>query len=488
MSEEAARDTSIASRKWQPRAGCTDSGRMTDVTKQTELFLADASRVAEATNDDSPLWWAIQGAIAQSSQFFVKKLSRNDTSWADDSRKHQAGFYIPRPIRDSGFFPPLQPDNPDKPHIFHAACRVLWPQTGETTVSHMRHFSNKGTETHFTGLVKPLFRSLAPASLLLIGKFKEPVSDCRYWIVVLDSITEEAELLETVLDVEADFHFGLFHPSAFEKAAQLDRDETTELIERLQAALRGGTLPQLLTDFAKIPDPAAIAMSARQEWLEKHHIAEINPWEVEAPGDAIMEISRDIEYRIFRRFELRRRAAEVVGILAGETDLVTRVVRGFAELDAVFLSASQQRKTRAGRSFEQHIAATLTAGRIRFIEQAVTGGRRPDFVLPDVKELKSKRRSRAGALVLAAKTTLRERWKQVSSERLNCDVFLATVDDRVPATSIKEMTDAGIRLVVPESLKASDEACYAESESVLSFRVFFDHEIRSTRPFLLLAN
>src|SRR5690606_12369600 len=100
-------------------------------------------------------------------------------------------------------------------------------------------------------------------------------------------------------------------------------------------------------------------------------------------------------------------------------------------IDAVFLSASQQRKTRAGRSFEHHIAAALTAGRIRFVAQAVTGGRRPDFVMPDLAQLKNRRRARGDALVLAAKTTLRERWKQVSSERINCEVFLATVDDRI---------------------------------------------------------
>lgn len=456
------------------------------MSEQQDLDLSGSSSIAEAAADGSPLWWKIQSLVSQSTELFVKKLSRNDTSWADDSGKHQAGFYIPRPIREAAFFPELQANNPAKPHIFHAPCTVLWPQTGEITLSNMRHYSNKGPETHFTVLPKPLFQDLTPASLLLVGRLARPLSDCHYWIVVLDSSNEEAELLETVLDLDAGFHYGLFDPARFDDAARLARDETQELIERLQIALRNGTLPTLLADYADIPAPASIAADARDEWLQANGVTALDPWLIERPGDAIMEISRDIEFRHYRRFELRRRATELVSLLAGSSDLVTAIVRRFPEIDRVFLSASQQRKTRAGRSFEHHIAACLNAGRIRFTEQAVTGGRRPDFVLPDVVALRSKKRAYEDALVLAAKTTLRERWKQVSSERLNCDVFLATVDDRVAAASVREMADAGIRLVVPEALKGSDEAHYKGQPNVLSFREFFDGEVRKARPFLLM--
>lgn len=443
--------------------------------------------IAETAADGSPLWWKIQSLTSDSNELFVKKLSRNDTSWADDPGKHQAGFYIPRPIREAGFFPELQADNPAKPHIFHAECAVLWPQTGEVTASQMRHYSNKGPETHFTVLPKALFQDLTPASLLVVGRLARPMAGCSYWIVILDSAGEEAELLETVLDLGAAFHYGRFDPARFEDASRLARDETQELIERLQKAITAGTLAELLAEYADIPDPTSIATTARDEWLQTNAYPTLDPWAIPNPGDAIMEISRDIEFRHYKRFELRRRAAELVALLAGPSDLVTSVVKHFPEIDRIFLSASQQRKTRAGRSFEHHIAASMKAGRIRFVEQAVTGGRRPDFVLPDLPTLRSRRRAYGDALVVAAKTTLRERWKQVSSEKLNCDVLLATVDDRVAAASIREMADSGIRLVVPESLKTSDEAHYKGQPNVLSFREFFDKEIRSARPFLLLT-
>lgn len=455
------------------------------MSEQRDLYLTEAPRIEEESADGSPLWWKIQALAQQSDALLVKKLSRNDTSWASDTGKHQAGFYIPRPIREAGFFPQLNAENADKPHIFTAEVSVLWPQTGETTLSSMRHYSNKGPETHFTRLPKPLFKDLTPASLLLAGRFINPVAGCGWWIITLDSAGDEAELLETILDLPVDFHHQLFHPSALAQSASSAREEVDELIDRFRVAIRNGTLGELVREYATIPDAATIANQARQQWLHAKGIAKFDPWEIEAPGDAIMEISRELEYQLYRRHELRRRAGELLTILCGADDLAGAVLRNYPQIDAVFLSASQQRKTRAGRSFEHHIAAALTAGRIRFVEQAVTGGRRPDFVMPDLEQLHNHNRAREGALVLAAKTTLRERWKQVSSERLNCDVFLATVDDRVAAPSIREMADADIRLVVPESLKTSKESWYHDQENVLSFREFFDDSLRSKRPFLI---
>lgn len=455
------------------------------MTEQRELELEGGSRVAEVAADGTPLWWKIQALVQESHSLFVKKLSRNDTSWADSRDKHQAGFYIPRPIREQGFFPPLAAVNPAKPHIYTAEVHVLWPQTGETTLSSMRHYSNKGPETHFTRLPKGLFESLTPASLLLSGRLTLPIAGAGWWIVVLDSAGEEAELLETILDLGIDFHHAIYTASEFQAAASAPQSDLDELIEEFRAAIRNGTIDALVAKYASIPDPAAIAVLARNQWLNSHDLAAFDPWEIANPGDAIMQISREIEYRLYRHHELRRRASELLSILHGSDDLPSTLIRRYPDVDRVLLSASQQRKTRAGRSFEHHIAAALRAGNMKFVEQAVTGGRRPDFVMPDLHRLKSKTRAYHEALVLAAKTTLRERWKQVSSERLNCDVFLATVDDRVAPASIKELAAAQIQLVVPESLKTSKEAHYNDHDNILTFREFFDDAIRSKRPFLV---
>lgn len=433
------------------------------------------------------LWPCIEDLSTRSLELFVKKLSRNDTSWADDKKKHQAGFYIPRAVREAGFFPTLEATNPDKPHIFFARCVSFWPQTGEIKRSGMRHFSNKGPETHFTVVPHDVFSGISPASILLCGRLREPISEATHWFLVLDSTSEDAEVLETTLDLPSDFHFGVFPANSLATARELAVDEAAQLIEELTHAIRNGTLDQFMRTVNRIPPPEVIANEARQRFLAEEGVNSLSPYDLPAPGDAIMRISRDIEYAIFKRYELRRRASEIVSVLTQEHELIPAVVRGFPLLDAVFLSASQQRKTRAGRSFENHLSAQLRDGRISFEEQAIMGGRRPDFVLPNKLTLgRREKRPFLDALILSAKTTLRERWKQITHERFNCAIFLATVDDRVSKPAIDEMEQLGIRLVVPEQLKASKETCYAPHSNVISFRDFFDQEVRASRPFLIV--
>jgi len=434
---------------------------------------------------DNSDWDAVEKWVARSSRLFLKKLSRNDTSWADDKDKHQAGVYIPRRIRESAFFPPLQ-QREDKPHIFQASCPTFWPQTGEFRKSGMRHYSNKGPETHLTVIPHDIFKGLNPASWLLGGHLKEPVSGAWYWFMVIDSTSQDAEILETALNINADFHYDIIDPSALLESRTLDKDASAELIDQIDRAIRTGTLNELLESVARLPPPAVIAEEARTAYFRAHGISTINPFATDAPGDAVMLISRDYEYQIFKRYELRRRAVEVISALIRQQSLTAAVVHGFAELDSIFLSASQQRKTRAGRSFEYHLAALLQAGNIRFEEQAVLGGRRPDFVLPDKRTIQAgAKRGYLEAAILSAKTTLRERWKQITHERFNCAIFLATVDDRVSSQALGEMQAADIALVVPESLKSSDEAVYYNHENVISFRDFFRFEISAKRPNVL---
>ncbi len=437
-------------------------------------------------NSEEPMWPTIEELAAQSSLLFLKKLSRNDMSWADDPDKHQAGFYIPRAVRESVFFPDLKATNPEKPHIHYAPCISFWPQTGEVKLSGMRHYSNKGPETHFTVVPHDVFSGLSPASLLLAGKLLQPMADATHWFVVINSTTEDAEILETTFDIASDFHFGLFDPALLAEVRNMAADEASQLIDQLNHAIRTGTLDQFVQSVSQIPAPGKIAADAQQKFLEMTGEASLDPYHLANPGDAVMRISRDIEYDIFKRHELRRRASEIVALLIREPDTATAVVRGFPLLDAVFLSASQQRKTRAGRSFENHLATTLKDGRILFEEQAILGGRRPDFVFPD-KQIVGLRESRPfiDALILSAKTTLRERWKQITHERFNCAIFLATVDDRVSRHALDEMQSAGIGLVVPESLKTSKETFYSGHANVISFRNFFDNEIKALRPALL---
>ena len=450
-----------------------------------------------------PEWSEIAAWLARSDRIFVKKLARNDCSWADDpENKHQGGFYIPREIRESGFLPELTNTTTSASHIYESYFSVFWPSSSEICRVRNVHYSNKGTELHLTNVPPDQFSGLSPASTLVFGRLRAPIAldmegvalratrinrrlcpptdPASYWCVVIESTSDEAEIIDTAFSLSSDFHSGLFTPEQINRAF----DEDDRLIAELSAALREGTLDAYIA-HQHLPRPEQLASQAQAQWLQQHRHATLDPFAIVAPGDAVMRISRDIEYALYKRAELRQRAAQVAGLLLRGQDPVSALVRSFGQLDGLFLSAAQTRKSRAGHSFEQHVQRLLIDGHVRHQAQAVLGGRRPDFVLPDVATLN--RAQDRDTLILSLKTTLRERWKQLGLERPHAPVFLATVDDRVSAEAIADMARNGIVLVVPESLKASKEAVYEKQDQVITFRDFFDQEIRASRPALLLT-
>ena len=333
-------------------------------------------------------------------------------------------------------------------------------------------------EWQHTGVPKEQFQALSPASLLLIGRLGHAVSRASYWFMVVDSVSEEAEIIETAFELDADFHYGLFDPALLEAPASA----TDQLIVELAQAIKDGTLEQFIRKQA-LPSPEILAAQAQTKWMKENGLSDMNPFSVGQPGDAVMRISRDIEYAIYKQAELRFRAAQVARILLqGGADPVANLVRGFAELDSIFLSAAQTRKSRAGLSFERHVERLFKDGQVRYEAQAVFGGRRPDFVLPDVEELNAK----GDAVIVSLKTTLRERWKQLALEKPFGAIFLATVDDRISGEAIDEMGRNSISLVVPESLKNAKESAYDDYPNVITFSQFFDDEVKTKRPSLIL--
>ncbi|MGH8054680.1 MAG: type II restriction endonuclease [Stenotrophomonas sp.] len=435
-------------------------------------------------------WNEISTWLKRSEQIFIKKLSRNDCGWADSAKNgHQNGFLIPRLIAESNFFPALKNSNPEKPHIYDVEYSTFWPASSEIKISTIKYFSLRNPENkdkakpryewQHTGVPKEHFQKLSPASLLLVGKLKQPLSGASHWFIVIDSESEEASIIETYFNLDADFHFDLFDPSMVDA-----RDPfADQLVDELAQAIRDGSLETYIKRQA-IPSPRTLATQAQAVWLDENTSDELNPFDIKRPGDAVMRISRDIEYAIFKRAEIRFRAAQVARILLhGGSDPLSNLVRGFPELDSIFLSAAQTRKSRAGLSFEYHVERLFKDGRIRHEAQAILGGRRPDFVLPSVATLNSKTET----VIVSLKTTLRERWKQLALEKSFGQIFLATVDDRVSGEAIDEMGRNSIALVVPESLKKAKESAYDGYENVITFRQFFDSEVKERRPSLLLS-
>lgn len=304
-----------------------------------------------------------------------------------------------------------------------------------------------------------------------------------FYSLIIESGSAAHEAVERQFEVLPSFLVGVFDAPKKDSVPESIADEIDVLIDEFVAAAHAGRLPQLIKQYRKIPDGAFI--TAQSQWLAGEPLRSFDPFALSHPGNVLRELTTEIEFTIYRSHELRFRAAQALeiifrgGVAPTTTQIVQRVVRHFIPLYQVMLDASQQRKTRVGAGFESHIRKMLQTGSIPHEEQAVVSTRRPDFVLPN-KNLYVKKS--ADALVLAAKTTLRERWKQVPMEQRNCTVFLATMDEKVTRSAVREMADLQITLVVPESFKSKGTIIeYAKESNVLTFKQFFSEEIAVRR-------
>jgi hypothetical protein len=300
-----------------------------------------------------------------------------------------------------------------------------------------------------------------------------------YRCLTVDSASDAAVMLVDALELEPDFLIDERQPPEYRKRV---RDRILTFAEEVAAAWLAGTIAAFATERTAMPETLALADQARGAYLRKHARQDLNPFEMKSPGDALREISRSIEWDLFRDYQLRERAVGMVRIVLGDvpgrpaiSSIIHALVDRLPEIDRYMLSAGQQRKARAGVSFEHHIERMLRDGNVPFGKQVIIQARkRPDFILPSFARLANPQRGKQKGLILSAKTTLRERWKQVEREMHGGELFLGTVDENIAANAIEEMASMGIKLVVPEQLKKSKETEYDRHKNVLSFKTFFE--------------
>ena len=161
-------------------------------------------------------------------------------------------------------------------------------------------------------------------------------------------------------------------------------------------------------------------------------------------------------------------AAEEVNRAVGfKQATITLLESLYPDLRRAFLSVSQGRKSRGGKSFEEQFALLLDLAGYPFEKQS--GRLRTDFVLPSSKAFE---RNRTSCVVASLKRTLRERWQEVAGELRQLqapNVFLLTADTKVSRGHIQGICEANrIHLVVWDSVKDK----YPDDPLVLGFTEF----------------
>lgn len=441
----------------------------------------------ELADADLEVLDALDALYRAADKIAIKKLAKNDRGWAwKPPSTNQAGIYIPKEFRDGLFFPKDEdiPVREDKPAILDLSVPVHWPQSPDHgKEAHYKRFTekNSGTETHLTQLPKPIFATANPASYLVMGRLRKAQAlslEC----VVVDSGTAVHAILEAKFNLRPDFLAGVFDPPTGSTSTEHDADELQLFIDEAIKAVANGNLHVLLSKYGRMPAPALLSLQAQRIWLERNPGSTLNPMKLAKPGDAVRQLVSHIEFDLYRRFEVRMRGANLIALLLGDggqptvKTIVTSLVRDFNGLYSEMLNAAQQRKSRVGAGFEAHIRALLVAGGFPFVEQKVVSSLRPDFVLPTLALYQA---SSPLALVLSAKTTLRERWKQVTMEKRGCPVFLATLDEKISLSSVRKMQEHNVFLVVPEAFKLKKKLVvdFSGETNVLTFGEFFREEV-----------
>lgn len=116
-----------------------------------------------------------------------------------------------------------------------------------------------------------------------------------------------------------------------------------------------------------------------------------------------------------------------------------------------------RRKSRAGKSLEHHLADIFTHNELVFEEQAVTeDNKKPDFLFPNAECYHNLQFPADDLIVLGAKTTCKDRWRQVLTEADRVDLkFLFTLQQGISKNQLKEMHDSRLTLVVPHKYISS---------------------------------
>lgn len=187
--------------------------------------------------------------------------------------------------------------------------------------------------------------------------------------------------------------------------------------------------------------PASEKMSATARYIQDKvydhtEFIQINP-------DKKLIDWTNMEYTLFRALEYARYG-----------DIITKGFSNVDEFVSVANMVLNRRKSRAGKSLEHHLSAIFDGNGIEYEAQAVTeGNKKPDFIFPSAAAYHDISFSTENLITLAAKTTCKDRWRQVLNEadRLKGEPkYLCTLQQGISGAQMDEMQAENVVLVVPK--------------------------------------
>lgn len=135
-------------------------------------------------------------------------------------------------------------------------------------------------------------------------------------------------------------------------------------------------------------------------------------------------------------------------------------LNGVLDVDGILkttMSTFQRRKSRAGTAFEHQLEFLFKGRGIRYSSQPYTESKsKPDFIFPSIECYRDDAFPPDCLTMLGAKTTIKERWRQVLEEANRiAHKHLITLEPAVSVDYTNAMRASSLQLVVPHELFAT---------------------------------
>ena len=227
------------------------------------------------------------------------------------------------------------------------------------------------------------------------------------------------------------------------------------------------SIPSLDDDDEIADRELALANEAGRNFPSTNRMSELAQSLVDVDinnADVALVAFIDREERIFR---------------AIEKILVTRKLsEGFSSVDdfiSYSLSVQNRRKSRMGFALQNHLSKIFTIKQLRFDSQVITEGKnKPDFIFPGRREYRDASFNPELLVMLAAKSSCKERWTQIlgEAERIP-NKHLCTLEQAISVDQTRAMRVRNVILVIPSTFHATYTA--AQQRDLWTINQFVDY-------------
>ena len=378
---------------------------------------------------------AIQ-STKESEGAWVHTITANDTGV---NGSHQAGFYVPKGAAPLLFDAPgCRGENLEK------SVRINW-QDGELSSDSRFKYYGKGTRNEYRitrfGDHFPYFEDEYIGGLLILAK-----KDIDYF---------EAYILTQEEDINAYYTFFDLIPS---EPNQVIIKESIKKNLDLSIHDLCETLLRELNSF-----PESIVLTRHAQHLSCNSNAHSNNKLLRERPDEVLLEWINIEYYLFLEMEkhfYKSYLNEPFNTLENLVSCANTILN--------------RRKSRAGKSLENHLSTIFKSNDLIFQTQAVTEGtKRPDFIFPSAIAYHNMIFPADKLTMLGAKTTCKDRWRQILNEADRIPhKFLFTLQPSISCNQLKEMYQSKVTLVVPRQRIQTYPKEY--HNKILTLKAFID--------------